>query len=131
MKIKNIKLKNFRCFEELVIELNERCNVIVGVNGAGKSTILDALAISIGTYFAKIPTTYSLPIQKEDVLRKSYLTGSIISTEYQFPVVISTEGIANGEFIEWSRELNGLKNKPTVKNASNLIEVGQHSEWCN
>lgn len=124
MKIKNIKLKNFRCFEELVIELNERCNVIVGVNGAGKSTILDALAISIGTYFAKIPTTYSLPIQKEDVLRKSYLTGSIISTEYQFPVVISTEGIANGEFIEWSRELNGLKNKTTVKNASNLIEVG-------
>lgn len=124
MKIKNIKLKNFRCFEELVIELNERCNVIVGVNGAGKSTILDALAISIGTYFAKIPTTYSLPIQKEDVLRKSYLIGSIISTEYQFPVVISTEGIANGEFIEWSRELNGLKNKTTVKNASNLIEVG-------
>lgn len=124
MKIKNIKLKNFRCFEELVIELNERCNVIVGVNGAGKSTILDALAISIGTYFAKIPTAYSLPIQKEDVLRKSYLTGSIISTEYQFPVVISTEGIANGEFIEWSRELNGLKNKTTVKNASNLIEVG-------
>lgn len=124
MKIKNIKLKNFRCFEELVIELNERCNVIVGVNGAGKSTILDALAISIGTYFAKIPTAYSLPIQKEDVLRKSYLTGSIISTEYQFPVVISTEGIANGKFIEWSRELNGLKNKTTVKNASNLIEVG-------
>ena len=82
------------------------------------------MAISIGTYFAKIPTAYSLPIQKEDVLRKSYLTGSIISTEYQFPVVISTEGIANGEFIEWSRELNGLKNKTTVKNASNLIEVG-------
>ena len=82
------------------------------------------MAISIGTYFAKIPTTYSLPIQKEDVLRKSYLIGSIISTEYQFPVVISTEGIANGEFIEWSRELNGLKNKTTVKNASNLIEVG-------
>lgn len=82
------------------------------------------MAISIGTYFAKIPTAYSLPIQKEDVLRKSYLTGSIISTEYQFPVVISTEGIANGKFIEWSRELNGLKNKTTVKNASNLIEVG-------
>ena len=133
MKIKNIKLKNFRCFEELVIELNERCNVIVGVNGAGKSTILDALAISIGTYFAKIPTAYSLPIQKEDVLRKSYLTGSIISTEYQFPVVISTEGIANGKFIEWSRELNGLKNKTTVKNASNLIEVGhiQHQNIQN
>jgi len=124
MKIKNIKLKNFRCFEELVIELNERCNVIVGVNGAGKSTILDALAISIGTYFAKIPTAYSLPIQKEDVLRKSYLTGSIISTEYQFPVVISTKGIVCGDHIEWEREINGLKNKTTVKNASSLIKIG-------
>ena len=82
------------------------------------------MAISIGTYFAKIPTAYSLPIQKEDILRKSYLTGSIISTEYQFPVVISTEGIVSGEYIEWKREINGLKNKTTVKNASNLIEVG-------
>lgn len=124
MKIKNIKLKNFRCFEELDIDLNERCNVIVGVNGAGKSTILDALAISIGTYFAKIPTAYSLPIQKEDVLRKSFLTGSIISTEYQFPVVISTKGIVCGEHIEWEREINGLKNKTTVKNASSLIKIG-------
>lgn len=124
MKIKNIKLKNFRCFEELDIDLNERCNVIVGVNGAGKSTILDALAISIGTYFAKIPTVYSLPIQKEDILRKSFLTGSIISTEYQFPVVISTKGIVCGEHIEWEREINGLKNKTTVKNASSLIKIG-------
>ena len=124
MKIKNIKLKNFRCFEELDIDLNERCNVIVGVNGAGKSTILDALAISIGTYFAKIPTAYSLPIQKEDILRKSFLTGSIISTEYQFPVVISTKGIVCGEHIEWEREINGLKNKTTVKNASSLIKIG-------
>lgn len=124
MKIKNIKLKNFRCFEELDIDLNERCNVIVGVNGAGKSTILDALAISIGTYFAKIPTAYSLPIQKEDILRKSFLTGSIISTEYQFPVVISTKGIVCGDHIEWEREINGLKNKTTVKNASSLIKIG-------
>ena len=130
MKIKNIKLKNFRCFEELVIDLNERCNVIVGVNGAGKSTILDALAISIGTYFAKIPTAYSLPIQKEDILRKSFLTGSIISTEYQFPVVISTKGIVCDEHIEWEREINGLKNKTTVKNASSLIKIG-HTQQQN
>lgn len=130
MKVKNIKLKNFRCFEELEIDLNERCNVIVGVNGAGKSTILDALAISIGTYFAKIPTAYSLPIQKEDILRKSFLTGSIISTEYQFPVVISTKGIVCDEHIEWEREINGLKNKTTVKNASSLIKIG-HTQQQN
>ncbi|HFI0796162.1 TPA: AAA family ATPase [Streptococcus suis] len=124
MKLTNLHLENFRCFESLNIELNDRCTVIAGINGSGKSTILDAIAISVGTYFAKIPTAYALPINKDDVLRKTFAIGSTIDTQSQYPVVVSSMGVIDENKVAWKRELNGYKNRSTVKNASDLIEVG-------
>ncbi len=45
MKIKSIKLKNFRRFKDLTIELPEtaRLVVMIGPNGSGKSSVFDAL----------------------------------------------------------------------------------------
>jgi predicted ATP-dependent endonuclease of OLD family len=45
MKIKKIKLANFRCYkEEITVDFNN-LNVFVGKNDIGKSTILEALDI--------------------------------------------------------------------------------------
>ncbi|MCD6104955.1 MAG: ATP-binding protein [Thermosipho sp. (in: Bacteria)] len=45
MKIKKIRLSNFRCYkEEITVDLND-LNVFVGKNDIGKSTILEALDI--------------------------------------------------------------------------------------
>ncbi len=47
MQIKEIELTNFRGIKKQKIELLSNINVFVGVNGSGKSTILDAIAISL------------------------------------------------------------------------------------
>ena len=47
MQIKRLKLENFRGIKEQEIELLPNMNVFVGINGSGKSTILDAIAISL------------------------------------------------------------------------------------
>jgi predicted ATP-binding protein involved in virulence len=47
MKIKKIHIKNFRGIEDQTLELLDDVNVLVGVNGVGKSTILDAIAIPL------------------------------------------------------------------------------------
>jgi predicted ATP-binding protein involved in virulence len=47
MKLSKIEITNFRCFESLSVKLQADINVFVGVNGAGKTTILDAIAISL------------------------------------------------------------------------------------
>lgn len=48
-KIKRIHLKNFMCHSNFKVELNKNINVLVGLNGSGKSAILTALAIGLGS----------------------------------------------------------------------------------
>ena len=47
MKLAKIDITYFRCFESLAVKLHPDINVIVGANGAGKSSILDAIAIAL------------------------------------------------------------------------------------
>lgn len=49
MFLQSIILHNFRCFSDLKVEFKHRLTVIVGNNGAGKSTILEAATIAAGT----------------------------------------------------------------------------------
>lgn len=47
MKIKHLSLLSFRGIEKLELDFSERTTAFVGVNGVGKSTVLDALAIAL------------------------------------------------------------------------------------
>lgn len=47
MQITKLRLTHFRVFEEAEFEFHPGMNLIVGVNGAGKSTVLDALRIML------------------------------------------------------------------------------------
>ncbi|NLF18423.1 MAG: AAA family ATPase, partial [Lentisphaerae bacterium] len=47
MKLSKIEITNFRCFESLALTLQPDINVVVGVNGAGKTTILDSIATTL------------------------------------------------------------------------------------
>ena len=49
MFLESLILHNFRCFSDLTVNFNNRLTVIVGGNGAGKSTVLDAATIAAGT----------------------------------------------------------------------------------
>lgn len=47
MKLSRVEITHFRCFEFLPISLRPDVNIIVGANGAGKSSVLDAVAIAL------------------------------------------------------------------------------------
>lgn len=66
MKLETISIKNYRCFDEMQVSLNGHLTLFVGKNGAGKSTMLDAIAVSISTFLCGIEGAVSRNIQKED-----------------------------------------------------------------
>ena len=69
MKIKKISLDNFRCFDRLEIQLAGKVNLLIGNNGSGKSALLDALSIGLGTIATYLPEIKGISFKKSD-LRK-------------------------------------------------------------
>lgn len=62
MIVHRIELTNFRGFEDDTFDFGPGMNLIAGVNGAGKSSVLDALRITLSRSLAKDFTTKEQPI---------------------------------------------------------------------
>lgn len=125
MKIKTIKLQNFRCFEKFTAELNEDLTVIVGNNGSGKSTLLDALSIAIGTFLVPFSTGSSITIAKDDALNKCFDLGSVVELQAQYPVEVLAEGVVSDKMLQWKRTLNSEEGRTTVGAAKDLINIAK------
>src|SRR6266487_1543735 len=54
MKIRELQLKNFRGFKDQRITFSEHFTVIAGINGNGKTAILEALALLISRLLPQI-----------------------------------------------------------------------------
>lgn len=50
MRIDEIHIKNFRCFEDITFPLHPHMNVVVGNNTSGKTALLHAVQIALGAY---------------------------------------------------------------------------------
>lgn len=69
MHVSELKLLNFRGAESLPVSLDEHLNVFVGMNGSGKSSILDATAIMLSWLVNRIRSTSASgrPIGETDI----------------------------------------------------------------
>jgi recombinational DNA repair ATPase RecF len=47
IKIKTLELENIGLFEQLKLDFDQNCAVLIGLNGTGKTTILRSLALSL------------------------------------------------------------------------------------
>lgn len=122
MKIKEIKIRNFRCYENVEIKLNPEYTVLIGINGAGKTTILDAISIALGGYISTFDGMGTYGIDKNDSHYKMYEIGSSIEREHQFPVEIYAECEIDKKQISWIRGLNGEKGRTTNTGAKEIIK---------
>jgi len=55
MKLKSVKLDNFRAIRELELSLHPQLTVLLGNNADGKTTLLDAIAIGLGAILTRLP----------------------------------------------------------------------------
>ena len=70
MRIKRIHMQSFRGIKEIQIDFHEKePNVFIGINGVGKSSILDCLAILLSRYTSPVqfPTTSGRLFREEDI----------------------------------------------------------------
>jgi predicted ATP-binding protein involved in virulence len=123
MRIDTIELKNFRGFDAFRRDFGPGINVLVGDNGSGKTALLDALAIGIGSCFLQVDAVPSRAIERDDVRLVVQEVGEATDTSPQYPVELSFEGEVFGKRHRWSRSLNGKNRRTTHQGAAEVSEA--------
>ena len=126
MFLKSMTLHNFRCFSDLKVNFNNRLTVLVGNNGAGKSTVLEAAAIAAGTLTSAMDGLTNYGIKKSDAHYKCFDLGSNVDVQPQFPFEITAVGTIDGQEISWVRNLNSAKGRGGLASAKEMTRIAEN-----
>lgn len=67
MKIRRLQLHHYRRFGEFAIDFDPQLTVLVARNGAGKSSVLDALATALGLFLTRLPGVSGISPRDSDL----------------------------------------------------------------
>lgn len=115
MKIETIEIENFRCFEKLTLHLEPDVTAVIGVNGAGKTALLDAVALSLLPMF-------------EDARRSQPGIAGVDRSAFQQDFAGAT--LRGGDFRKDSTDLDRAAPRATVLRVTASDEQGRRDPSC-
>ena len=120
MYFERTEIQNFKGIEKMNLEFSSGVNLLIGNNGVGKTTVLEALALSIQTYFSRMNDIAKKSIKKDDVHFTSNLVGDASQHRvYSNPTVIKSKinfgGVEYSSEISREDETNATRTKYTGK----------------
>jgi predicted ATP-binding protein involved in virulence len=119
MRIDHLHLQHFKGFAEQDFRFHPEFNLLVGTNGTGKTTVLDALSIAVGSWFLGVRGMDTRHIRASEVmLRRFDESGEQPGHwEPQFPCEIAASGQVQGKPLQWQRALNFKDGRTTQMRA--------------
>lgn len=111
MKLAAMDLENFRCFEKLHIEFDERLTVLVGANGAGKTAIIDAATLFLESYIY-----HFVDLQEFSTISKSDIRYGQDETSLYYQTVAPYDGFSVVDKLTFSR------NNPDMNNCEFVLD---------
>ena len=120
-------MRNFKCFDEKSLELNSQFTLLVGDNGAGKTTILDALAVAAGVWLVKPPDSTLAGSGRNILPSEIRIVPMQEGDRAQFleckPVSIEAEGEIAGNRAKWCRQVKKEGSRTTNAEARAALEI--------
>ncbi|MGH9765372.1 MAG: AAA family ATPase [Blastocatellia bacterium] len=123
MRIDRLIAENFKGFKHREFAFHPEFNLVVGVNGTGKTSVLDALSVALGGWFLGLRGYDSRPIRPHEVLLAIFEVAKAFKPprapdrnaywEAQYPCSIEAAGYVVGEAISWRRTLNAPAGRTT------------------
>lgn len=121
--LESLTLTNYRKFSNEVLDFDSHMNVLIGADMSGKTSVLEAVCVSLGAYLATykkyIPSRFIFNMSESDVYRKiQQMDMSVYSDCAQYPCIIEANLIMNNMSYKYSRILD-KKNGRTKFNGNN------------
>lgn len=125
LQLNSLGVENFRCFRksDVLVEFHPKMTVLVAKNGNGKSAILDAIRISLGTFSKAFEALSQSNISKADatLLPNRIETGKGAC----YPVRVFVNGMVDNCLTKWERSLQDVNGRTTSKLAKPISDYGK------
>lgn len=108
MRLRRVQLQNFRGFPKLELDLNDGpggFTLLIGVNGAGKTSVLDGVAVALGAWLLGFRVGRARHITRDEMRLVKVEHGGVPSLEEVGTTVVSATGLIDDEEVSWQREL--------------------------
>lgn len=137
MRIDQLIVQNFKGFDTREFSFHPQFNLIVGVNGTGKTSTLDALAVAIGSWFLGVKGADSRHIRPNEVLLGDFEHEDIddegkrhfsVHWENVYPCRVQARGEVLGKRIEWIRSLNSPGGRTTYSEATQIKRLATQAD---
>ncbi|WP_440057457.1 AAA family ATPase [Pseudomonas fragariae (ex Marin et al. 2024)] len=144
MRLKTLHLKNFRGYEDREFHLHPEFNLVVGENGTGKTSFLEAVTVAVGSWFLGIRGYDSRNIRPRDIRIVRSMIKTLYRTHHQFPVIVQASGEISYEkavtpknsrrirvvashksTISWERTLEGPQGRTTQIRAKSIKQAAE------
>ena len=125
IRFDNLRLHNFRCFQDCEISFQSDLTVLVARNGLGKTAVLDAVALALGLFVDTVSGTHSWGgFRKRDIRRVREGEQTVTPPGY---IQFEAEAEIDGQQLSWRRWMrNDAKQERTSKSdAKPLIGASQ------
>ncbi|OIR46044.1 AAA family ATPase [Corynebacterium sp. NML130628] len=117
-RFETLELENFRNYERFSLDFHERLTVLTGVNGAGKTAVLDALkvilSVPVGVFGYQ-----AVGIKRDDARLAPQLGNSnrVSQVEPHYPVSVKAAVVCGDDRFDVFRSLNGPRRKTVGANS--------------
>ena len=129
MRIDELTITNFDGFDHRIFKFGPQFNLLAGDNATGKTSVLDALAVAVGSWFLGLRGVERSPgIAAEEVRLAAHAHPDGYTFEKQFPCRIECVGVVLDQRMRWSRELNHEGGRTTTGSAQSIITAANDAE---
>lgn len=110
MVLNKIYINNFKGIEKCTINLEKGFNLLIGDNGYGKTSILEAISVGLGGFVAGIEeiSTKHFTTDEIRIIMEKQGDGSY-HRRYMTPISVKCEATVEEETYEWTRRKNSIK----------------------
>lgn len=132
MRLKQLHLQNYRCFDDLTVDLHPELTVLIAPNGAGKTTLLDAARVALWPFVKGFDlgsqTGKAANIHMRDVRLIQQFSGNM---EPQLPCRILTTGQWSPDATEktWTQTRSSLRVNTKIQGDAGVKALTAHAEY--
>lgn len=132
MYLSGIHVENFKGIKCVDLEFDRSVNLIIGDNGTGKTSILEAISVALGGFLSGIDGVNTIHFSKDEIRRENQLTGTgsnniVYKTPIRVDVCLELDvGDGKGKQVfEFSRQKKSIKSSRSTVEPRYICKAAQ------